>query len=243
MAHMGYVFGIRDNLEFAAADEVSAADGAEPQPAPAEPDEAASGKPPGAPAQKLSAWQRLILERTPLNESDRLQGAIDAAWFRRTHKLLGDKRWQALAAAARFAANPSQAKHAKFIAEVLLNKVPRQDLIDGIEKRQLKEHVRLLGLLPLATGKKRAADLRLRCQVLREYRRYANQLSGLTKPAAMLAWSIGMKNLAQSAGYADPQRLEWAVGAEAVERFGERPRINKQGGRHRDARARRHGAA
>ena len=44
----------------------------------------------------------------------------------------------------------------------------------------------------------------------------ALQLSGLTKPAALRAWDIGMKNLAQMAGYPDPLRLQWAVGADAV---------------------------
>ncbi|HZZ73948.1 MAG TPA: DUF4132 domain-containing protein, partial [Pirellulales bacterium] len=177
----------------------------------------------GATQKQLSAWQRLILERTPLTESDRDEGAIDVAWFRRTHAQLGDQRWQALAAAARFAANPSQAKRAQFIANVLLNRVRRKQLIDGIKQKQLKESVRLLGLLPLAKGAKRDADLLERCKVLREYRRYANQLSGLTKPAALLSWQIGMKNLAQTAGFADPLRLEWAVGAEAVKDLAKGP--------------------
>ena len=74
----------------------------------------------------------------------------------------------------------------------------------------------MLGLLPLAKGKTREADVMLRAKVLGEYRRYANQLSGLTKPDALRSWEIGMKNLAQAAGFADPLRLEWAVGAEAV---------------------------
>jgi len=166
--------------------------------------------------QKLSAWERLIVERTPLTDSDRNEGAIDVAWFRRTHEQLGDKRWQSLAVAARFAATPAQAKNAAFIADVLLNKVKKKDLVDGIKKKQLKDRVRLLGLLPLATGTKREADLKDRCQVLRDYRRYADKLSGLTKPSALRAYEIGMKNLAQTAGFADALRLEWAVGAEAV---------------------------
>jgi hypothetical protein len=88
----------------------------------------------------------------------------------------------------------------------------------------------LLGLLPLATGKKREADLAERCRVLREYRRYANGLSGLTKPAALRAWEIGMKNLAQMAGYADPLRLEWAIGAEAVKDLAKGPvKVSKDG--------------
>lgn len=168
------------------------------------------------PQKKLSAWERLILERTPLTDAERSEGAIDVAWFRRTHEQLGDKHWQQLAAAARFASNPSQARRAQFIADVLLGKASRKDLITSIKQKQLKENVRLLGLLPMATGKKRDADLTERCKVLQEYRRYANKLSGLTKPSALRACEIGLKNLAQTAGFGDPMRLEWAIGAEAV---------------------------
>lgn len=225
LAHMRYIWGLGENAAASAgaddapggesAPEATAATSAEDGQSPAQ--EGASPKP------KLSAWERLILERTPLSDNERNEGAIDVAWFRRTHQELGDKRWQALAAAARFAANASQARRAKFIADVLLSQVTRKELIEGIKKKQLKDHVRLLGLLPLAAGKKRAADLAERCQVLREYRRYANQLSGLTKPSALRAWEIGMKNLAQTAGFADPLRLEWSVGADAVKDLAKGP--------------------
>ena len=135
-----------------------------------------------------------------------------------------------MADAAHFAANASQAKRAKFIANVLLNRVKRSELVEGIRKKQLKDHVRLLGLLPLAKGQKREADLIERCKILREYRRYANQLSGLTKPSALRAWEIGMKNLAQAAGYPDPLRLEWAVGADAVKDLAKGPVAVERGG-------------
>jgi len=218
LAHMRYISGL-DDAAMAAAEtgETSTAD-----------DQAGNAE--GAAQTKLSAWERLILERTPLTDDERNEGAIDVAWFRRTYEQLGDKRWQALAAAARFAANPSQAKRAQFIADVLLNRASRKQLIDGIKKKQLKESVRLLGLLPLAKGVKRDTDLLERCKVLREYRRYANQLSGLTKPSALRSWEIGMKNLAQTAGFADPLRLEWAVGAEAVKDLAQGPVSLTKGG-------------
>lgn len=226
LAHMRQVGGLTENAALAAG-EVDDPESAEPDDDEDDTDEEASeasadgdgeakADEPPVKVQKLSAWERLIVERTPLTDADRGEGAIDVAWFRRTHEQLGDKRWQALAVAARFAATPAQAKNAALIADVLLNKVKRKDLVDGIKKKQLKDRVRLLGLLPLATGTKRETDLKERCQVLRDYRRYADKLSGLTKPSALRAYDIGMKNLAQTAGFADALRLEWAVGAEAV---------------------------
>ncbi len=80
----------------------------------------------------------------------------------------------------------------------------------------MKDYVRLLGLLPLATGNKRDADLQERYKVLQGYKKYARGLSSLTKPSALRAVEVGMQNLARLAGYADPLRMEWALEAESI---------------------------
>ena len=164
----------------------------------------------------LTPWQRLLLERTALTDEERREGAVDVAWFHRTWELLGSQRWLQMAEAARYAANPAQAKKAQFLADVLLGNTSRKELVESIQKKQRKDHVRLLGLLPLASGTKRATDILERYEVLQEYRRYARKLSGLTKPSAMRACDIGFDNLARLAGYPDPFRFEWAMEAESV---------------------------
>ncbi len=171
----------------------------------------------------LTPWQRLLLERTALTDEERTQGAVDVAWFHRTWELLGSDRWHQMADAARYAANPAQAKKAQFLADVLLGNTPKQDLVDSIQQKQRKEHVRLLGLLPLAKGTKQDRDILERYEVLQEYRRYARQLSGLTRPSAMRACDIGFDNLARLAGYPDPLRFEWAMEAEAVKDLAKGP--------------------
>ena len=165
---------------------------------------------------KLSPWERLILERTSLTEQERIDGAIDVAWFRRVHAEIGATRWKRLAQAARFAANTSQAKKAQLLADVLLGEAKIDELVNGIKTKYLKENVRLLGLFPLPTGAKRDAELKRRFGILQEYGRYAKQLSGLTKPDALRALEIGLRNLAGTAGFPDPMRLEWALGADAL---------------------------
>lgn len=169
-----------------------------------------------ATVQKLNPWQRLIAERTALTEAQRSNGAIDIAWFHRVHANLKPDQWQQLSRAARFASNPAQAKKAQLIADVLTGAADIEQLIAGIEQRQLKENVRLIGLAPLPAGKKREGELKRRYNVLQEYNRYARTLSGLTKPQAMQALEIGLQNLASTAGYADPIRLEWALGADEL---------------------------
>ncbi|MEM7557793.1 MAG: DUF5724 domain-containing protein [Planctomycetota bacterium] len=174
-------------------------------------DDAAFEKPP-----KLSPWQRLVLERTPLTDEERREGAVDVGWFHRTFEVLGAKRWMAMAEAAKFAANSAQARKAQFLADVLLGNTKKSELVAGIKNKRLKDHVRLLGLLPLENGAKRDKDIKDRYTVLLDYKKYARTLSGLTKPEAMRAQEVGSQNLARLAGYPDPLRLEWAMEAEAV---------------------------
>ncbi len=180
--------------------------------------------------QNQSAWDRLIAERTSLTEIERANGAIDVGWFHKVYAQLTPKRWEALSAAARFAANPAQARRATYLGEVLLGTANRKELFEQVTKKKLKEAVRLIGLYPLASGAKHDADLALRYKVLVEYRRYAKQLSSLTKPAAMQALEIGCRNLASTAGYADPLRLEWAMEADAVKDLAQGPISAKKDG-------------
>ena len=82
-----------------------------------------------------SAWERLIAERTPLSDADRLAGAVDVGWFRRIYARLTPKRWLAMSEAAKLAANSAQARRAQFVAEVLTGKARRKQLLEGVRKR------------------------------------------------------------------------------------------------------------
>ena len=179
--------------------------------------------------ERLTRWERIIRERTHLTRDERDEGAIDVSWFHRVYQRLSPKRWEALSLAARYAANSAQAKRAKMIGDVLLGKVAKQDLVDGIRKKNLKENVRLLGLLPLASGNKRDADLSDRYEVLESYRAYANKLSSMSRPEALRAHEIGMQNLASTAGYEDPMRLQWSLEAESTSDLAAGPLEAKKG--------------
>jgi hypothetical protein len=163
-----------------------------------------------------SPWQRLIRERTPLTEEERSDGAVDVDWFRRTFTPLGPKGWQALGEAARYGGSVQSAAKARFLSDVLLGKAKKSMLVAGVRTRKLRESVRLLGLLPLAKGEKREQDLLGRYRILQEYRRYARSLSPMSKEGAIRSAAIGLENLARTAGYADPIRLEWALEAKEI---------------------------
>jgi hypothetical protein len=162
-------------------------------------------------------WERTIRDRTPLTDDEREEGEVDPEWFRRAFEPLGPKRWRRLAEASKYGSDAQGHKKAVFLSDVLLGRVKRRELIAGIRERQLKENVRLLGLLPLpADPEKREADVQARWRALLSYRRYARSLGPLSREPALRALEIGLHNLARTAGYPDPVRLEWALEAREV---------------------------
>ncbi len=52
----------------------------------------------------------------------------------------------------------------------------------------------------------------------------------MTKPEAMRSLDVGLQNLASTASYADPLRLEWAMEAERVKKLAEGPLSVSKGG-------------
>jgi hypothetical protein len=168
------------------------------------------------------AWnqerQGQIAQFTPLSVEDLMDGAVDVAWFHRVYLELGPKRWQAIYAAAKFATKGAGHKRAQLFADAMLGKVKRKELLDGIEEKRQQDAVRALGLLPLAKGSAavREKDLLERYQVLQEFLRTSKQFGSQRQASEKRAGTIGMENLARTAGYPDPIRLEWALEAKAV---------------------------
>lgn len=163
-------------------------------------------------------WQTIVKARTNLTAEQLADGLIDVAWFQKAYAAVGsDARWDAIEGAAKFLGYGQQHKKAGRLADVLLGRMKKKDLVEAIRKKFLKESVRLLGLLPLPEdAAKRQAELADRYKVLKEYERYARGLSSLSKEPAMQAARLGMENLAVTAGFPDPVRLEWAVTASDV---------------------------
>jgi hypothetical protein len=165
----------------------------------------------------VDPWERAIRERTTLTRTERSEGAVDAAWFHRVFEAVGRKRWDQIAEGNKLSGHSSKSyKKPILLADVLTGKAKRADLVNGIRNKKLKEPVRLLGLLPLPEGDKREAELLARYKVLVEYRRYARSLSSLARPGAERTAMLGLENLARTASYADPMRLEWAMEAKDI---------------------------
>ncbi|MFQ5507498.1 MAG: DUF4132 domain-containing protein [Planctomycetota bacterium] len=77
--------------------------------------------------------------------------------------------------------------------------------------------MRALGLILLAEGRERRRDLLERYQRLQDFKRESRKFGSQRQASEGRAMTIGMENLARTAGFEDPLRLQWAMEMEAVE--------------------------
>ena len=98
----------------------------------------------------------------------------------------------------------------------MLGRLTTDQLMERIRAKRHQDSVRALGLVPLKKQKDTRGELLIRYEIMQEFLRTGKKFGSQRQVSERLAVSIGMQNLARSAGYADPQRLEWAMEMEAV---------------------------
>ena len=161
------------------------------------------------------AWAAEVSERTPLSGQDLLDGACDVEWFARVHGRLGPARWRTLDAAARYCSSSGGHKRAQLFAGAMSGTETAAGLLARIAASRRQDAVRALGLLPLAAD--RDADLLGRYEAMQEFIRSSRQFGSQRQASERRAAEIGLANLARTAGYIDPLRLQWAMEARSVQ--------------------------
>ncbi len=161
-------------------------------------------------------WEAQISERTPLSTRSLMDGAVDVEWFLRVYKRLKQERWLQLYETAQYASSGIGHQRAKLFADAMLGRSDGQVLRDRITQKRHQDSVRALGLLPLPKGKKRDAEILSRYQFLQEFLRTSKKFGSQRQASEKLCVEIGLENLARTAGFVDPQRLQWAMEAAAI---------------------------
>jgi hypothetical protein len=161
-------------------------------------------------------WAAEVSERTPLAAADLTEGAVDVEWFRQVYAEVGAERWAVLDGAAKYAASSAGHTRAQLFARAMAGLVTRDELFRRIDSSRHQDAVRALGLLPLAAGEAGRRDLLERYLRLEAFRREARKFGSQRQQSEVRAVTIGLANLARTAGYRDPQRLQWAMEQAAV---------------------------
>jgi hypothetical protein len=168
-------------------------------------------------------WRSWIAERTPLKADDLMDGAVDVAWFNRVYAEIGSERWQQLYDAALYTSGGIGHNRARLYSDAMLGRLETGKLIERINKKRHQDSVRALGLIPLGNKKNRKDEILSRYEAMQEFLRTGKKFGAQRKASEKLAVAIGMQNLARTAGYSDPLRLEWAMEIEAVKDLSKGP--------------------
>ncbi|MHB8838822.1 MAG: DUF5724 domain-containing protein, partial [Gemmatimonadaceae bacterium] len=168
-------------------------------------------------------WKAVLSSRTPLDSQDLLDGAVDVAWFHRAHDALKARRWGELYDAAKYACSGAGHARARLFADAMLAAVSKKELVALVRQKRNQDAVRSVGLLPLAKGAKRESDVLERYHLIQEFVRGCRQFGSQRQASEKRAAQIGLDNLARTAGYADPIRLQWAMEAKAIEDLADGP--------------------
>jgi hypothetical protein len=174
-------------------------------------------------------WAAEVSERTALSAADLTEGAVDVRWFAEVYGQLGPERWKALDTAAKYAASSGGHTRAQLFARAMTGLVTREELLARIGASRHQDSVRALGLLPLAEGESRQRDLLERYERLETYRRESRKFGSQRQQSEGRAYAIALANLARTAGYRDPQRLQWAMEREAVGELAKGPLVLERG--------------
>jgi hypothetical protein len=174
-------------------------------------------------------WAARISEYTPLTANDLMDGAVDVAWFHKAYQAVGEERWDQLYEAAVYTSGGIGHGRARLFSDAMLGRVSVGELTGRILKKRHQDAVRALGLIPLQDKKTEKEQILNRYEVMQEFLRTGKKFGSQRQASEKLAVSIGMQNLARTAGYADPQRLEWAMETEAVADLAAGPVVVRSG--------------
>jgi len=162
-----------------------------------------------------ATWQAQIAERTQLTAADLLDGAVDVAWFWHSYRGLGSERWEQVYAAAKYASSGSGHGRARLFADAMTGRVSAEQLHQRIIVGRHQDAIRALGLASLPIDDKaRDHEITERYAALQEFLRTGRQFGVQRRASEETATRIGLENLARTAGYPDPIRLQWAMEAQ-----------------------------
>src|SRR5688572_3746178 len=145
-----------------------------------------------------------------------MDGAVDVAWFQRVYAEMGEQRWKQLYDAALYTSGGIGHGRARLFSDALLGKTSVEKETERIQKKRNQDSVRALGLISLGDESQKKVEVLRRYEVMQEFLRTGKKFGSQRKASEKLVVSIGMQNLARTAGYTDPQRLEWAMEVESI---------------------------
>jgi hypothetical protein len=161
-------------------------------------------------------WKAEINTYTPLDANSLKDGAVDAEWFTKVYKDMGEKHWEIMDEAGKYASSGNGHGRARTFANAISGKTTKNEIMEKINDKRNQDAVRALGLLPLPKGKKKETEIFERYETIQEFLRSSRKFGSQRQISEKRAVTIGLENLARTGSYPDPIRLEWAMETRAI---------------------------
>jgi len=137
-------------------------------------------------------------------------GAVDIDWFKETYKSLGAEKWKKLYDAAKYISDGGGHKRGLLYADVILGKTKIKEITERITSKRNQDFLRVYGVIPLSKANPKK-DVLQRYQFLQNFKKESKQHGSQRQASEAIAVRIALENLARTAGYPDPIRLQWAM--------------------------------
>ncbi|MFB6453852.1 DUF4132 domain-containing protein [Chitinophaga sp. Hz27] len=157
-----------------------------------------------------------IARYSEVDLQDFKDGAVDKDWFLKAYKEIGKARWAIVYDAAKYISDGNAHRRARLYADVITGDLKIKEVTAKVKDKRDQDYLRIYGLIPLAKANP-AKDVLARYAYLQQFHKETKQWGAQKQASENLAYRIAMENLARNAGYADPQRLSWAMETKQVQ--------------------------
>ncbi len=137
-------------------------------------------------------------------------GAVDIDWFKDFYKSLGKEKWKKLYNSAKYISDGTGHTRGKLYADVITGNTRITEVTERITSKRNQDYLRVYGVIPL-NKKNPEGDVLRRYRFLQNFKKESKQFGAQRQASENTAVRIALENLARTAGYPDPIRLQWAM--------------------------------
>lgn len=156
--------------------------------------------------------EAIIAKYTPFSKEELNGGCFDVKWFYEIYRILGEKNFDRLYKASKYAFAGNRHVRARKYADAALGKLDIEDVKQQISEKRNKDLLMAFAIIP----SKNKADILDRYEFIQKFLKESRQFGAARRESEASAVAYALKNLAVTAGYSDDMRLILSMETEIV---------------------------
>ncbi|MDR1556638.1 MAG: DUF4132 domain-containing protein [Tannerellaceae bacterium] len=150
-----------------------------------------------------------IAHFTPVDPEDLRSGALDIGWFHEACRNLGNRRFEKVYSAARYITPAAEYTRLSRFLDAVNGKIDLKEVRKQVEEKRNRDLLMIYCLIPLS--KRSGNDLPERYRYLHQFLKESKDFGSQRQESEKKAVELGMRNLAQNAGYPNVNHLIWSM--------------------------------